>query len=215
MVGETFFCMKLFSCSFIQVIFPELDQILTVSIFPPTRGPQLEERTPDQIKVGQNLHWVKVQGLVLVQDLEDQEEDQDQLEMQLVEDQDPVLVEDHQDPDLVLVEAQQDQDLVEVHLHLDQVLVEGQQVQDPVLVEVQQVQDQLLVEVHQDQDPVLEELRQDPDLGLVEVQQDQDPAPILEEAQAHRTHQRPMNQTILVSLRGSEKLESIFQFTTE
>ena len=64
-----------------------------------------------------------------------------------------------------------------------------------------------MVEVHQDQDPVLEEVRQDPDLGLVEVQQDQDPAPILGEAQAHRKHQRPMNQTILVSLKGSEELE--------
>ena len=110
------------------MIFPELDQIWADSTFLPTRGPQLEERTPDQIKVGQNLHWVKVQGLVLVQDLEDQEEDQDQLEMQLVEDQDPVLVEVHQDQDQVLVEVQQDQDLAEVCQDQDQVLVEVQQV---------------------------------------------------------------------------------------
>ena len=83
------------------MIFQELDQIRADSIFPPTRGPQLEERIPDQIKVIQNLHWAKAQGLVLVQELEDQEEDQDQLEMQLVEERDPVLVEDHQDPDQV------------------------------------------------------------------------------------------------------------------
>ena len=131
MVGETF-CMKLHIFMFIfQVIFLELVQILAVSIFPPIRGPQLEERTPDKIKVGQNPHWAKAQGLVLVQD---QEEDQDQLEMQLVEDQDPVLVEDHQDPDQVLVEAQRDQGLAEVRQDQDQVLVEDQV---PVLAEVQ------------------------------------------------------------------------------
>ena len=96
---------------------------------------------------------------------------------------------------------------IKVRQAANQVLVLAQATPIQDLQEEDQDQQEIqLLEAHQDQDQVLVEVQQDQDPVLVQVQQDQDPLVQLV-AQAHRKHQRQMNQTTLASPKGWEKPE--------